>query len=205
VKRLFELVLVARLLFPFFDSPLTHIWSDPQRHWDNAALFLHPNIMGSSDPYLYQLWLFAVRWISNDHPPVVQLACGLLCAAMPIGWYGALRELLPKPWALVGALIIALIPESISLYAYFMNETLLVIVCIGERRVDLRRHDSNDCNTDGARLGRRAVAHAIAAPVEGGHLGAAGRRAHRACGVACGAQPALLRAVRKPVFQLDLP
>jgi 4-amino-4-deoxy-L-arabinose transferase-like glycosyltransferase len=126
VKRLFELTLVARLLFPFFDSPLTHLYSDPQRHWDNAGLFLHPNIMGSNDPYLYQLWLFAVRWVCHDQAPAVLLACGALCAAMPLGWYRALRELLPKRWALAGALVIALIPESISMYAYFMNETLLV-------------------------------------------------------------------------------
>jgi hypothetical protein len=126
VKRLFELILVARLLFPFFDSPLTHLYSDAQRHWDNGGLFLHPNIMGSNDPYLYQLWIFAVRWACDDYAPAVLLACGLLCAAMPVGWYRALRELLPKRWALSGALIIALVPDSISIYAYFMNETLLM-------------------------------------------------------------------------------
>jgi hypothetical protein len=126
VKRLFELTLVARLLFPFFDSPLTHLYSDPQRHWDNAALFLHPNILGSNDPYLYQVWLFAVRWVTSDYGPGVLLACGLLCAALPFGWYRALRELLPRPWALAGALAIALLPETFSTYAYFMNETLLM-------------------------------------------------------------------------------
>jgi len=126
VKRLFELLLVARLLFPFFDSPLDHLYSDPQRHWDNARLFLHPNIMGSNDPYLYQVWLFAARWLSDGYAPVVQLSCGLLCALMPVGWYRALRELLPEHWALGGAILIALIPESISMYAYFMNETLLM-------------------------------------------------------------------------------
>lgn len=126
MKRLFELTLIARLLFPFFDSPLSHLYSDPQRHWDNAALFLHPNILGSNDPYLYQVWLFAVRWITHDYAPGVLLACGLLCAAMPWGWYRALRELLPRHWAQAGALAIALLPESFSIYAYFMNETLLV-------------------------------------------------------------------------------
>ena len=126
MKRLFELILLARLLFPFFDSPLTHLYSDPQRHWDNAAQFLHPNIMGANDPYLYQLWLFLVRACSHGDAATVQLSCGLLCAAMPLGWYRALRELLPKQWALGGAILIALIPESVSMYAYFMNETLLM-------------------------------------------------------------------------------
>ena len=44
---------------------------------------------------------------------------------MPYGWYRALREFQPRSWALGGALLIGLIPESISMYAYFMNETLL--------------------------------------------------------------------------------
>lgn len=140
MKRLFELILVVRLLFPFFDSPLTHLSSDSQRHWDNARLFLHPNIMGSNDPYLYQAWLFAVRWITDDDGPGVLLACGLLCALMPVGWYRALRELLPKPWALMGALVIALLPESFSLYAYFMNETLLVTLLGFAFWLTLRAH-----------------------------------------------------------------
>jgi hypothetical protein len=126
VKRLFELTLVARLLFPFFDSPLTHLYSDPQRHWDNGALFLQPSIMGSNDPYLYQVWVFLLRWTTGGYGPSVLLGCGLLCAAMPLGWYRALRELLPRPWALGGAFAIALIPESVGIYAYFMNETLLM-------------------------------------------------------------------------------
>ena len=126
MRPLFGLLLLARLLFPFFDSPLSHLYSDPQRHWDNGEMFLNPGIMGSSDPYLYQLWLFCWRWLANSHPPVIMLSCGLLCAAMPLGWYRALRELLPRSWALAGATVIGLMPESISLYAYFMNETLLM-------------------------------------------------------------------------------
>ncbi len=126
MHTLFGAVLVARLLYPFFNSPLDHLFSDPQRHWDNAARFLHPGIMGSSDPYLYQLWLFAVRSLTHDSPPAIALACGFLCAAMPYGWYRALRELASRERALGGALLIGLTPESISLYGYFMNETLLL-------------------------------------------------------------------------------
>jgi hypothetical protein len=126
VKRLFELLLVVRLLFPFFDSPLSHLYSDPQRHWDNAAAFLNPGIMGSSDPFLYQLWLFGWRWASGSSAPAIMLASGLLCAAMPYGWYRALREVVPRSWALAGAILIGLMPESISIYSYFMNETLLM-------------------------------------------------------------------------------
>jgi hypothetical protein len=45
---------------------------------------------------------------------------------MPYGWYRALRELQPRRRALGCAIVIGLIPESISVYGFFMNETLLV-------------------------------------------------------------------------------
>ncbi len=115
-----------RLLYPFFNSPLTHIFSDPQRHWDNAALFLHPSVMGSGDPYLYQLWLFALRQLSGDSSALVLTSCGALCAGMAYGWYRALRELLPRLPALRGAVLMGLWPPFIGGYAYFMNETLLM-------------------------------------------------------------------------------
>jgi hypothetical protein len=120
------LILLARLLYPFFNSPLDHLFSDPQRHWDNGLAFLDPTIMGSGDPYLYQVWLFLLQKLAHGSTPTILLGCGLLCAVMPYGWYRALRELLPKRSALTGALVIAVIPESLSLYAYFMNETLLL-------------------------------------------------------------------------------
>jgi hypothetical protein len=122
----FGLLLFFRLLYPFFNPPLDHLFSDPLRHWENGANFLHPSIIGSADPRLYQLWIFSLRWLAQGSTPTVLLGCGLLCAAMPYGWYRALRELQSKRRALLGAILIAMIPESISLYAYFMNETLLL-------------------------------------------------------------------------------
>jgi len=129
VRRLqiaFALLLLLRLLYPFFNSPLDHLFSDPQRHWDNGANFLHPNIMNCTDPRLFQAWIFALRALARGSAPAILLGCGLLCAAMPYGWYRALRELQPRRPALSGAILIGIIPESISVYAYFMNETLLL-------------------------------------------------------------------------------
>jgi hypothetical protein len=126
LQIIFAALLLARLLYPYFNSPLEHLFSDPQRHWENGANFLHANIMGAADPRLFQLWMFAVRLLSHDFAPTVLLACGTLCAAMPYGWYRALRELQPRRRALAGAIVIGLIPETISLYGFFMNETLLI-------------------------------------------------------------------------------
>jgi hypothetical protein len=86
VRRLqmaFGWLLLCRLLYPFFNSPLDHLFSDPLRHWENGANFLHPSIMGCADPRLYQLWIFALRRLAHDSAPTVLLGCGLLCAAMP--------------------------------------------------------------------------------------------------------------------------
>lgn len=126
LQTAFGLLLLCRLLYPFFNSPLDHLFSDPLRHWENGANFLHPTIMGSADPLLYQAWIFALRNLSQGSAPTVLLGCGLLCAALPYGWYRALREVASRRRALMGALLIGIIPESISLYAYFMNETLLL-------------------------------------------------------------------------------
>ena len=122
----FAALLLLRLLYPFFNSPLDHLFSDPQRHWQNGANFLHPTIMGAADPRLFQVWMFVVRSLSHDDGPTVLLACGILCAGMPYGWYRALRELQPRRRALGCAIVIGLIPESISVYGFFMNETLLI-------------------------------------------------------------------------------
>ncbi|MGH8505804.1 MAG: glycosyltransferase family 39 protein [Stenotrophobium sp.] len=118
--------LLLRLLFPFFDSPLTHLFSDPGRHWQNGLNFLHPDIMGSGDPFLYQLWIFLLQKIAHGNSAAIVTGSGMLCALMPYGWYRALKELLPKTWALGGALLIALVPGFLGIYAYFMNETLLL-------------------------------------------------------------------------------
>jgi hypothetical protein len=119
-------VLVLRLLYPFFNSPLAHIFSDPQRHWDNAGRFLSPSVMGSGDPFLYQLWLFALRQLAAGSSATILAGCGALCAAMPYGWYRALRELQPRAVALRGAVLIGLWPPFLGGYAYFMTETLLL-------------------------------------------------------------------------------
>jgi hypothetical protein len=130
-RTLFGASLILRLLYPFFTSPLDRLFSDPARHWDNALHFLDPGVMGSSDPYLYQVWLFALQRFADTgalggFAPTVQLGCGVLCASMPFGWYRALKELLPERQALGGGLIIALTPSLLAIYGYFMNETLLL-------------------------------------------------------------------------------
>jgi hypothetical protein len=126
MRCLFGAVLVMRLLFPFFNSPLAHLFSDPLRHWNNGMNFLHPDLMAGDDPFLYQAWLAALQWVSRGSDAWINFGCAVLCVLMPYGWYRALREILPKTWALAGAILIGLWPSTLSMYGYFMNETLLL-------------------------------------------------------------------------------
>lgn len=126
LRWLLGAVLLLRLLYPFFDSPLGHLFSDPQRHWDNGADFLHPNPMGGLDPFLYQFWMYALEQAGAANRACIDLGTGLLCALLPYGWYRALKEVLPREWALGGAIAMGLVPEFLGIYAYFMNETLLM-------------------------------------------------------------------------------
>ncbi|HEY6453390.1 MAG TPA: hypothetical protein VIX87_12415 [Steroidobacteraceae bacterium] len=119
-------VLAVRLLYPFFNSPFAHLYSDPLRHWDTGREFLHPAVMGGSDPVLYQLWLFLLQRLADHSDAAILTGCGLLCAAMPYGWYRALRELMPRRPALSGAIVIGLWPDFLGIYGYFMTETLLL-------------------------------------------------------------------------------
>jgi hypothetical protein len=125
-STIFGCVLVLRLLYPFFNSPLTHLYSDPLRHWETGRDFLHPSIMGSSDPYAYQLWVFLLQQLAGDSTATILAGCGVLCAAMPYGWYRALRELMPRTPALRSAVVMGLWPAFLGVYGYFMTETLLL-------------------------------------------------------------------------------
>jgi len=118
--------LVLRLLYPFFNSPLTHLVSDAGRHWETGLQFLHPNVMGSGDAYGYQLWLFVLQQLAGGSSAVILTGCGALCAAMPYGWYRALRELMPRLPALRAATVLALWPPFLGLFGFFMTETLVL-------------------------------------------------------------------------------
>ena len=140
LRWLFGAVLLVRLLYPFFNSPLDHLFSDPARHWANGNNFLHPDAIGSGDPYLYQVWLFLLQRATQQSAPGILLGCGLLCALMPYGWYRALRELIPRQWALAGAVLIGLMPSFMGIYGFFMNETLLLTLTGFAFWLTLRAH-----------------------------------------------------------------
>lgn len=128
MQDVFLLVLVLRVLYPFYNSPLDHIGSGgvSKRQWTQAGQFLDPAYMSGVDSFFYQAWLAGVRALTGSEPLLIQLYTGLLCAALPLCWYGCARALLPARWAMGAALAIAVMPSLWSMYAYFTSETLLL-------------------------------------------------------------------------------
>jgi hypothetical protein len=112
----------------FHNSPLDHLFSDPHRHWHNGRYFFWPSVMGSIDPIGYQVWLKALQWADPGSGIVVLAATGALSAALPAFYLLALREVLPIAWALAGALAIGFMPSLLTIYSFFMTETLLLTV-----------------------------------------------------------------------------
>lgn len=115
-----------RFQWAFSHNPLDYLFSDPARHYENGKRFFNPTFMGSVDPFLYQLYLWLVITISNQQSWIISMITGLLAASMPLFWYLFLKEMLPRSWAAIGCLVIAITPSLAVIYGYFMNETLLL-------------------------------------------------------------------------------
>ncbi len=128
LHTIFALLLALRVGYPFWHSPLEHInnGSMPGRQWRQAGSFWDPHYMAGVDSFFYQPWLASIRFITADNPTLIQLYTGLLCAALPLCWYGCARQLLPVRWALMVGIAIALTPSLWTIYAYFASETLLL-------------------------------------------------------------------------------
>ncbi|MFC6633684.1 glycosyltransferase family 39 protein [Microbulbifer taiwanensis] len=108
-------------------NPLDHIWSDPQRHWEQGTDTLRSDPMALTDPVLYQLYIGALGKLTLMNPLLVAFYTSLLSLCTPWIWYRFLRELQPgRLVALGGWAALSLLPSWIAIYGYFMQETLLL-------------------------------------------------------------------------------
>lgn len=111
----------------FTHNPMDHIWSDPQRHWEQGTETLRRDPMTLTDPVMYQLYIGVLGKLTLGEPLLVALYTALLACLTPWIWYRFARELLPgrlqatAVWALL-----SLLPSWITIYSYFMQETLLL-------------------------------------------------------------------------------
>ncbi len=84
-------------------------------------------------PKLFLFYLYLQQQIMSILPYEIgfvflSVMAGTLCAVLPATWYLAAKELLPKTWALGVGIVIAVTPSLYAAYAYFLSETLLLVL-----------------------------------------------------------------------------
>lgn len=111
----------------FTYNPIDHIWSDTQRHWEQGIESLRRDPMSMTDPVLYQIYIGILAKLTLGEPLLVALYTLLLSCLTPWIWYRFARELLPgKLSATAVWAALSVMPSWITIYAYFMQETLLL-------------------------------------------------------------------------------
>ena len=109
------------------NNPINYLFSDPNRHWLNGERLFSPDFMGASDPILYQIYVATLRFVTWDNQILIAAACATLSVLMPWTYYRAARSFgfghrpCLAVWTLIG-----LTPSLITIYHYFMMETLLL-------------------------------------------------------------------------------
>lgn len=126
----YSLVIVGALIqvvTVFVYNPVEHIWSDPERHWQQGIDALRIDLMSTTDPILYQLYIGVLAKLTLKMPVLVAFYTSLLAVATPWVWYRFLRELqTSRTIALIGWAFFSLLPSWTSMYSFFMQETLLL-------------------------------------------------------------------------------
>lgn len=108
-------------------NPMHEIWSDPARHWEQGIDVLRFDPMSQTDPVVFQLYIATLAKLTLKIPELVAFYTILLSVLTPWIWYRFLRELQPsKNAALAGWAALSIVPSWISIYGYFMQETLLL-------------------------------------------------------------------------------
>ena len=131
IYRLLIILVIAgsllRLFVCFQHNPLDYLFSDPLRHWLNGARFFHPDIIGASDPFLYQVYIFILRVLTGDNRYLIAITCGILSAIMPWTYYRSVREFgFSRNSAMVVWALIAWMPSLFTIYHYIAMETILM-------------------------------------------------------------------------------
>lgn len=130
-ERFWRILLFLGVLFRawnvmFFRNPMSLIFSDAGRHWDNAKHFLNPGPMGASNPYLYQLFLYVAQIVTHENKTGMGLVALGLSLLYPLFWYLLAKQLMRRRInALRFATVLMWLPTHVSMFSFFMNESLL--------------------------------------------------------------------------------
>lgn len=150
VGVVYTLLVVGYIFRAFYVAeypPSRHIWSDPQRHWEQGIDVLRDDPMALTDPVLYQLYVSVIGKLTYGDGVLVAFYTILLAFVMPWLWYRFFRELQPsKDIALVGWVMITWLPSWLSIYGYYMQETLMLPLMGGALWATWRCHRKQTLN-----------------------------------------------------------
>lgn len=108
-------------------NPIHNIWSDPGRHWIQGGNSEASDPLSMTDPVLFQLYIGIITKLSLKIPALIAFYTTLLCVITPWIWYRFFRLLQPsKLAATLGWLLLTWLPSWTNIYAYFMQETLML-------------------------------------------------------------------------------
>jgi hypothetical protein len=130
-ESLWRLLLACGVAFRFWNvlvyrNPMNLIFSDAARHVDNARHFLDPNPMGASNPFFYQFFLWAMFKLTHEAKPAMGVVAAWLSILYPFCWYLFAAQVTKRRiTALRYASVISFLPTHVSMFSFFMNETLL--------------------------------------------------------------------------------
>ena len=161
--------MAVRVLYPFSDDPLRHLFSDAQRHFDNASKDMNFGLYSASDALGYQMWLSAAIHVFGKSHFFSAAYAGILSATTAYIWYQWFKLCLPsKRMALWAYVLIVWLPDWIKIYSYFMEETLLLPLVGLMLYFGWKAKDSlalKDCLLFGGAVGLSFITKATCAPM----------------------------------------
>ncbi|MBV9947518.1 MAG: hypothetical protein JOZ69_11755, partial [Myxococcales bacterium] len=118
---------LVRVREAWWHNPMDELWSDPLRHWTFAGETLSTQPWALVDPPLYQVWLSVIQKWTLGLRPLAAAYAAALSIVTPWLWYRFLRETLDsRLLALLGWAALAWLPSWVTIFRYFMTETLLL-------------------------------------------------------------------------------
>ena len=91
----FQLILILfliagslyRIMYIIDYNPMIHIWSDPQRHWEQGVDVLRDDPMTLIDPVMYQLYISVFAKLTYRDYALTAYYTILLALLAPWAWY----------------------------------------------------------------------------------------------------------------------
>jgi hypothetical protein len=130
-ESFWRLLIALGVAFRFWNviayrSPFDTAYSDAYRHLDNARHFLDPGPMGASNPFLYQFFLWIAVKVTHEQRTPIGIIAAWQSVLYIFFWYlFAIQVTRRRITALRFVVVLSFLPTHISMFSFFMNESLL--------------------------------------------------------------------------------